>query len=245
MTSLCSWLSGLHIDRYQQQGRARAAWWVSFANIALNLGILGFFKYFNFFVECLGDVLAAVGLGVSMPMLRIVLPVGISFYTFQALSYSIDVYRGEMKPTRDWVAFFAFVSFFPQLVAGPIERARNLLPQIERDRVIGSEDVWEGLRLVFWGLFKKVVVADNLAVLVDGTFAVEGMSGGAALMSVYAFAFQIYCDFSGYSDMARGLARMMGIDLMVNFRNPYFAKNPKEFWARWHISLSTWLKDYI
>lgn len=245
VTSLCSWLSGLHIDRYQQQGRARAAWWVSFANIALNLGILGFFKYFNFFVESLGDVLSAVGLGVSMPMLRIVLPVGISFYTFQALSYSIDVYRGEMKPTRDWVAFFAFVSFFPQLVAGPIERARNLLPQIERDRVIGSEDVWEGLRLVFWGLFKKVVVADNLAVLVDGTFAVEGMSGGAALMSVYAFAFQIFCDFSGYSDMARGLARMMGIDLMVNFRNPYFAKNPKEFWARWHISLSTWLKDYI
>ena len=244
-TSLFGWVSGLFIRRYQDAGRERAAWWVSCGNIVLNLGILGFFKYYNFFVDSFVAAFGRCGIGLEPRLLNIVLPVGISFYTFQALSYSIDVYRRQMAPTRNWVAFFAFVSFFPQLVAGPIERASNLLPQIERPRTITREETGSGLWLVVWGLFKKCVVADNLAVLVDGAFGAKGGTGAMGLMMVYAFAFQIYCDFSGYSDIARGLARMMGINLMVNFNNPYFALNPKDFWARWHISLSTWLRDYL
>jgi D-alanyl-lipoteichoic acid acyltransferase DltB (MBOAT superfamily) len=245
VTSLASWASGLAIARFRSAGRERAAWWGSFGNIALNLGILGFFKYFNFFTESFAAALGSVGLSVTTPVLHVVLPVGISFYTFQALSYSIDVYRGHLAPTRDIVAFFAFVSFFPQLVAGPIERAANLLPQMEKPRRITRAAVSSGTQLALFGLFKKMVVADNLATLVDGAFGAPGVGGAASLVAVYAFAMQIYCDFSGYSDIARGIARMMGFELMVNFRLPYFAKNPKEFWARWHISLSTWLRDYL
>ncbi len=244
-TSLSSWASGLLIARARSAGNERGAWWASFGNIALNLGILGFFKYWNFFVESFAALFGSVGLGLEPRLLGIVLPVGISFYTFQALSYSIDVYRGRLEPTRDWVDFFAFVAFFPQLVAGPIERAGQLLPQMQRPRTVTREGVASGTWLAVWGLFKKVVVADNLAVLVDGAFGAEGASGAMGALAVYAFAMQIYCDFSGYSDIARGVARMMGFDLMENFRLPYFAKNPKEFWARWHISLSTWLKDYV
>ena len=244
-TSFFSWGSGLIIAACRERGNGRGAWWASFGNIALNLGILGFFKYWNFFAESFAALFGSVGLGLEPRLLQIVLPVGISFYTFQALSYSIDVYRGTMEPTRDWVDFFAFVAFFPQLVAGPIERAGHLLPQMENPRAVTGEGVRSGAWLAAWGLFKKVVVADNLSVLVDGVFGAPGASGAMGLVAVYAFAMQIYCDFSGYSDIARGVARMMGFDLMENFRLPYFAKNPKEFWARWHISLSTWLRDYV
>lgn len=244
-TSFFSWGSGLLIADCRRKGNEKGAWWASFGNIALNLGILGFFKYWNFFAESFAALFGSVGLGLELRLLGIVLPVGISFYTFQALSYSIDVYRGEMEPTRDWVDFFAFVAFFPQLVAGPIERAGHLLPQMQQPRTVTHESVASGTWLAIWGLFKKVVVADNLATLVDGAFGAPEASGAMGLMATYAFAMQIYCDFSGYSDIARGVARMMGFDLMENFRLPYFAKNPKEFWGRWHISLSTWLKDYV
>lgn len=244
-TSFSSWASGLLIARCRVRGNERGAWWVSFGNIALNLGILGFFKYYNFFAESFAALFGHFGLGVEPRLLDIVLPVGISFYTFQALSYSIDVYRGQLEPTRDWVDFFAFVAFFPQLVAGPIERAGNLLPQMQRPRMVARESVASGAWLAVWGLFKKVVIADNLASLVDGAFGAEGASGAMGWIAVYAFAMQIYCDFSGYSDIARGVARMMGFGLMENFRLPYLAKNPKDFWARWHISLSTWLRDYV
>ncbi|MBR6023314.1 MAG: MBOAT family protein [Kiritimatiellae bacterium] len=244
-TSFFSWGSGLVIAEYRRKGNERGAWWTSFGNIALNLGILGFFKYYNFFAESFAALFGSVGLGLEPRLLKIVLPVGISFYTFQALSYSIDVYRGKLEPTRDWVDFCAFVAFFPQLVAGPIERAGHLLPQMANPRTVTEEKVKSGAWLAVWGLFKKVVIADNLSALVDGTYGAAGATGAMGLMATYAFAMQIYCDFSGYSDMARGLARMMGFDLMENFRLPYFAKNPKEFWARWHISLSTWLKDYV
>ena len=244
-TSFFSWGSGLVIAECRRRGNERGAWWTSCGNIVLNLGILGFFKYWNFFVESFAALFGSVGLGLEPRLLHIVLPVGISFYTFQALSYSIDVYRGQLEPTRDWVDFFAFVAFFPQLVAGPIERAGHLLPQMANPRTVTGEGVRSGAWLAVWGLFKKVVVADNLSSLVDGAFGAAGASGAMGLMAVYAFAMQIYCDFSGYSDVARGIARMMGFDLVENFRLPYFAKNPKEFWARWHISLSTWLRDYI
>ena len=244
-TSFSSWASGLIIAKCRAGGNERGAWWASAGNIALNLGILGFFKYYNFFVESFVALFGHFGLGLEPRLLGIVLPVGISFYTFQALSYSIDVYRGELEPTRNWVDFFAFVAFFPQLVAGPIERAGHLLPQMENPRTVTREGVANGAWLAMWGLFKKVVIADNLASLVDSAFGVEGASGAMGWIAVYAFAMQIYCDFSGYSDIARGVARMMGFELMENFRLPYLAKNPKEFWARWHISLSTWLRDYV
>ena len=215
------------------------------ASIVSNLGILGFFKYFNFFAENLAALLQTFGVEVSLRHLNIVLPVGISFYTFQTMSYTLDVYRGQMRAARSFLDFAAFVSFFPQLVAGPIERAARLLPQIQQPRTIARNGLESGAWLVAWGLFKKCVVADNLAVLVDGAFRADAPTGAVALLAVYAFAFQIYCDFSGYSDIARGLSRWMGIELMLNFDNPYFAVNPKDFWARWHVSLSSWLRDYL
>ncbi len=248
LTSLCSWGSGLAIGHFRRRGASRAAWWSCAANVGLNLGILGVFKYYDFFASSAAAAAAALGWTADVPLLRVILPVGISFYTFQALSYTLDVHRGQMRPTRNAVDFCAFVAFFPQLVAGPIERASNLLPQIENPRTVTPEGTREGIWLVAWGLFKKCVIADNLAVLVDGVFNGGGTAtagGAACLLAVYAFAFQIYCDFSGYSDIARGLAKMMGVDLMLNFNNPYFALNPKDFWARWHISLSTWLRDYL
>ena len=194
-TSFFSWGSGLVIHECRRKGNERGAWWASALNLILNLGILGFFKYYNFFAESLVSLVGTTGLGLELRLLNVVLPVGISFYTFQALSYTIDVYRGNLEPTKDWVNFFAFVAFFPQLVAGPIERASHLLPQIERERTVTREMVRSGLWLVIWGLFKKVVVADNLALLVDANFAAEGATGAMGLASVYAFAFQIYCDF--------------------------------------------------
>jgi D-alanyl-lipoteichoic acid acyltransferase DltB (MBOAT superfamily) len=179
-------------------------------------------------------------------ILNVILPVGISFYTFQSLSYTLDVYRDQLKPTQDWVAFFAYVSFFPQLVAGPIERASHLLPQFESQRVIRKNDLSEGIWLMIWGMFKKVVVADNMAPLVDMVYQENsGVVGPVILLATLAFGFQIYCDFSGYSDIARGVARILGFDLMFNFNLPYFATSPSDFWRRWHISLSTWFRDYL
>jgi alginate O-acetyltransferase complex protein AlgI len=216
------------------------------ASVVSNLGILFTFKYFGFFQESFAAVLNAVGMPIHPATLSIVLPVGISFYTFQTMSYTIDIYRGNLEPSRDFLDFALFVSFFPQLVAGPIERAVNLLPQFTRRRYVTTEQIREGLWLILWGYFKKVYIADNVSQVVEAAFA-SGASGtgASALIGVYAFAVQIYCDFSGYSDIARGLSKLMGIELMVNFNLPYFAKNPSDFWRRWHISLSTWLRDYL
>lgn len=210
-----------------------------------NLAILGFFKYFNFFADNLVVLLQWAGLPTFTRHLNIILPVGISFYTFQAMSYALDIYRGHLRPARSFLDFATFVAFFPQLVAGPIERASNLLPQIENPRKVTRAGIESGTWLIFWGLFQKCVIADNLAILVDGVFDSPTPTGAMSLLALYAFAFQIFCDFAGYSNIARGLARWMGVELMVNFNNPYFAVNPKEFWARWHISLSSWLRDYL
>ena len=236
-TSACSYASGLLIG----QGRWRkAALW---GNIVLNLGILALFKYYDFFAAELARMLGCSGDSV---MLHLILPVGISFYTFQALSYSIDVYRGKLEPTRDAVAFFAYVSFFPQLVAGPIERATNLLPQFQRQRQFDYATAVDGVRQMLWGFFKKAVVADNCAVYVDAVWSdIAGQSGPNLALAAALFSIQIYCDFSGYSDIAIGCAKLFGIRLMRNFKVPYFSRDMAEFWRRWHISLTTWFRDYL
>jgi D-alanyl-lipoteichoic acid acyltransferase DltB (MBOAT superfamily) len=214
-------------------------------SLATNLGVLGFFKYFNFFLESFHGVLRAAGVEHPSWTWNIILPVGISFYTFQTLSYTLDVYYRRIEPTRDLIAFLAFVSFFPQLVAGPIERASHLLPQFQTPRLITPDDLKEGVWLILWGLFKKVVVADNLARHAELAFDHSIVSGPVVLLGTLAFAGQIYGDFSGYSDIARGLGRVLGFDLRLNFNLPYVASNVREFWRRWHISLSTWLRDYL
>jgi D-alanyl-lipoteichoic acid acyltransferase DltB (MBOAT superfamily) len=215
-------------------------------SIVFNLTILGFFKYFNFFAESFAQFASSFGWSPSYTTLNIVLPVGISFYTFQEMSYSIDVYRKRVEPCRNLVDFALFVSFFPQLVAGPIERAGHLIPQIQSERRVTIRHLAHGYFLILWGLFKKVVIADNLGITVDEIFAKQGgFASNEVLIGVLFFAFQIYCDFSGYSDIARGIAKWMGFDLMVNFNLPYLARNPSDFWRRWHISLSTWLRAYL
>ena len=214
-------------------------------SILTNLGMLGFFKYFDFFVGSAVEALATAGIQVRASSLGIVLPVGISFYTFQTLSYTIDLYRGQIKAEHNLLNFSLFVAFFPQLVAGPIERASRLLPQMSVPNPITREKLYSGFWLICWGLFKKVVIADNAARIVDIVFSNSSPSGAAALIGMYAFAFQIYCDFSGYSDIARGCARILGFELSLNFNLPYFATNPSDFWRRWHISLSSWLRDYL
>ncbi len=240
-TSLCSWGSGLLIERYRQRPVAKA---VHVLNIVLNLAILGVFKYYDFFVISFANLFLhgrTDGL-----LLNIILPVGISFYTFQALSYSIDVYRGKLEPTRDIVQFFAFVSFFPQLVAGPIERATNLLPQFAKPRTFDYAQAVDGMRQILWGLFKKIVVADNCAAYVDYVYGAYSTQSGLTLaIAAVLFAFQIYGDFSGYSDIAIGTSKLFGIKLMRNFDNPYFSRDIAEFWRRWHISLTTWFRDYV
>jgi len=216
------------------------------ASIATNLGLLGVFKYYDFFVQSLAEAAHSLGVSFDLSTLGLILPVGISFYTFQTLSYSIDVYRRRLEPTDDALAFFAYVSFFPQLVAGPIERAKNLLPQFLADRKLDEGAARDGLRQMLWGLFKKVVVADSCAPLVDEAFShPEGSPSIFLAAAVVLFAFQIYCDFSGYSDIARGCARLFGIELSQNFSYPYFSRDVGEFWRRWHISLSTWFRDYV
>ncbi len=215
-------------------------------SIIANLSILGFFKYFNFFAQSTTELLQIFGFNVDSVTLNIILPVGISFYTFQTMSYTIDVYRKKLKPTHNILNFAVFVSFFPQLVAGPIERAVNLLPQVATKRIISKEMINAGLFLILWGFFKKVVIADNCAIISNSIFNnYESFHNIDLLIGVLAFTFQIYGDFSGYSDIARGISKMLGFELMVNFRLPYFAISPSDFWNRWHISLSSWLRDYL
>jgi alginate O-acetyltransferase complex protein AlgI len=215
------------------------------ASLVTNLGFLGFFKYCDFFIESAAASLELFGLSPNLTTLGIVLPVGISFYTFQTLSYTIDVYRGRMKAETSLLNFATYVAFFPQLVAGPIERARDLLPQFREPTRLKAEQLHSGFFLICWGLFKKVVVADNVAGIADAAFALEDPNGWQALLGAYAFAVQIYCDFSGYTDIARGAARCLGFELSLNFNIPYVAQNPSDFWRRWHISLSSWLRDYL
>lgn len=226
------------------QKGARRAWLA--VTLVVCLGILGLFKYFNFFADSLVQLLGGLGLSVSPVTLNLLLPVGISFYTFQSLSYVIDVYRKEVEPEKSFFRFATFVAFFPQLVAGPIERTGNLLPQINKQFCFSYQKATYGMKLMAWGLFKKIVVADTLAVYVDTVYnSVHSFTGFALIGASVLFAFQIYCDFSGYSDIAIGVAKLFDIDLMRNFHSPYVAVSIREFWSRWHISLSTWFKDYV
>lgn len=241
-TSFCSWGSGLLIQKYRDNGKT--AKFISTANIVLNLTILGVFKYYDFFATSFANVF--LGGKTDGLLLNIILPVGISFYTFQALSYSIDVYKGKLEPTRDIIEFFAFVSFFPQLVAGPIERATNLLPQFQKPRGFDYSTAVDGSRQILWGLFKKMVVADRCAIFADEIFSsYSTQTGSNLLLGAIMFSFQIYGDFSGYSDIAIGTSKLFGIKLMRNFNVPYFSRDIAEFWRRWHISLTTWFRDYI
>ena len=216
------------------------------SSLIFNLGILCFFKYFNFFIDSVSDFLTLFSLKVNITTLKIVLPVGISFYTFQSLSYTIDVYKRKIEPTLDYFSFYAYVSFFPQLVAGPIERPAHFLKQFQVKKVFSYGNSVEGLRLVLWGFFKKIVIADNFGVLADAVFESKtSIPGLSVIAGTTFFALQIYADFSGYSDIAIGISRMLGFDLMTNFKTPYFAKSFNDFWSRWHISLSTWFRDYV
>lgn len=217
--------------------------WVS---LGVNLGILGFFKYFGFFSESLSSLLVGLGIQADWRLINILLPVGISFYTFQTLSYTFDIYRGKLQPVNHFLDFALFVAFFPQLVAGPIERASHFLPQVSSKRVITLAKTTRGCFLILFGLFKKIAIADGMAGSVDAIYNSSGIVGTLdVILATYLFAIQIYCDFSGYSDIARGVSKLLGFDLMVNFETPYFAVNPSDFWRRWHISLSTWLRDYL
>ena len=251
VTTLINFYTGIGIEKYSQSSNSEAEIRkkqriLLTVSIVASLGMLGFFKYWGFFIDSTSALLTALGMSTSLPVLEILLPVGISFYTFQTMSYTIDVYRGETKPTRNLADFALYVAYFPQLVAGPIERSSSLLPQILKRRERLEGDFTEGLSLVMMGLFMKVVVADNLSLIANGGFSGhEDVTGADALMGIYAFAFQIYGDFAGYSLIARGVSKWLGIDLMTNFRMPYLARNPSDFWQRWHISLSSWLRDYL
>lgn len=215
-------------------------------SIITNIGFLSFFKYYNFFIDSFIDLSENFGFQANIHSLNIILPVGISFYTFQTMSYTLDIYNGKMNPTKDILAFFTYVSFFPQLVAGPIERAKALLPQFLEKRKFNYLQAAGGMRQILWGLFKKMVIADNIAGNVNLIFAQEeSLPGSVLFMGSVFFAFQIYCDFSGYSDIALGTAKLFGFKLSTNFALPYFSRNISEFWSRWHISLSTWFRDYV
>lgn len=243
-TSACSYASGLLLERFEGQRKRQKM--VSAANIVLNLGILGLFKYYNFFVDNLELLFSAMGFHLDMMTMSIILPVGISFYTFQALSYTIDIYQQKLPATHDIIEFFAFISFFPQLVAGPIERATNLLPQFQKERKFDYAKAVDGLRQMLWGFLKKLVVADNCAAVVNEHWNdYQTLPGLTLFILGVLFTLQIYCDFSGYSDIAIGCARLFGINLMRNFNFPYFSRSIPEFWRRWHISLTTWFRDYI
>lgn len=234
---------GKQLARSKDQ-QARKHWlWLS---ISANLGLLAFFKYYNFFIESFSEAFQLMGVAFSPNSLQLILPVGISFYTFQTMSYTIDVYRRQTEATDDALAFFAYVSFFPQLVAGPIERATTFLPQFNQLHTFNYERIRVGLQLILWGLFKKMVIADNCAYWVDQIFADPGGHSSLLLvLGIILFAFQIYGDFSGYSDIAIGTGRLLGFELRKNFAYPYFSRDVAEFWRRWHISLSTWFRDYV
>ncbi|MGZ4158676.1 MAG: MBOAT family O-acyltransferase, partial [Bacteroidia bacterium] len=215
-------------------------------SISINLGFLGLFKYYNFFASSFSDLLMHIGFKVDIWTLKVILPIGISFYTFHGLSYVIDIYKDRIKPVRNFIDYSLFVSFFPLLVAGPIERATHLLPQIQQKRHFDYNKAVDGLRQILWGLFKKVVIADNCAEYANMAFhSPSHYSGSTLLLGAVMFAFQIYCDFSGYSDIALGTARLFGIELLRNFAFPYFSRDIAEFWRRWHISLSSWFRDYL
>jgi alginate O-acetyltransferase complex protein AlgI len=234
---------GRKLKHEENQIKRKTLLWIS---IVVNLGFLGFFKYFNFFLDNFISAFSFFGSEITANSLNIILPVGISFYTFQTMSYTIDVYRRKLEPTDDIIAFSAFVSFFPQLVAGPIERATNLLPQFYEKRTFDYTKAVDGMRQILWGLFKKVVIADNCALYANETFNNSGdYSGSSLFLGALFFTFQIYGDFSGYSDIAIGTSRLFGFNLMQNFAFPYFSRDIAEFWRRWHISLSTWFRDYL
>jgi len=242
-STLIDYLIGLRLKTESDSSKRK---WLLRLSVIMNLGFLGFFKYFNFFVESFQAMLLSLGLEPDIHTLHIILPVGISFYTFQSMSYTIDVYNKKIPVERDFLRFATFIAFFPQLVAGPIVRARELLPQFGEDIRFEWNRFSFGLAQVLWGFFKKVAVADSLAPFVDQCFsAPESFSAIHLSLGVFFYAFQIYCDFSGYSDIAIGLARIMGFDFPDNFRTPYFSKNFSEFWTRWHITLSSWLRDYL
>lgn len=234
---------GVQLKKAKKENKRKILLWIS---ILINLGFLGFFKYYNFFVQNFIDAFSLFGAKINTGLLNIILPVGISFYTFQTLSYTIDVYKKKLEPTKDFIAFAAFVSFFPQLVAGPIERASHLLPQFYSKRKFEYSKAVDGLRQILWGLFKKVVIADNCAEYANIIFNnSDDYSGSTLVLGALFFTFQIYGDFSGYSDIAIGVSRLFGFDLMKNFAFPYFSRDIAEFWRRWHISLSTWFRDYL
>jgi D-alanyl-lipoteichoic acid acyltransferase DltB (MBOAT superfamily) len=219
--------------------------WFMALSIVSNFGMLGFFKYFNFFADNVQAVLAALGVSVRLPLLRVILPVGISFYTFQAMSYTIDVFRGELRARRSLLDVAVFISFFPHLVAGPIQRASYLLPQVESERRFSVSKAASGFYLMVWGFFKKLVIADNVGVIANKVFALRDPSFEILWAGVFAFAIQIYADFSAYTDIARGSSRWLGFELTENFDHPYMARTPADFWRRWNISLSTWFRDYV
>ena len=242
-STVVDYLVGQRLRTEDKQSKRKVLLWIS---IIVNLGFLGFFKYYNFFLENFVDAFSLFGMQINANSLNIILPVGISFYTFQTLSYTIDVYRKKLEPTQDFMAFSAFVCFFPQLVAGPIERATNLLPQFYKKRTFEYHKAVDGMRQILWGLFKKVVIADNCAEFANQIFNNSAdMNGSSLVLGAIFFTFQIYGDFSGYSDIAIGTSRLFGFDLKQNFATPYFSRDIAEFWRRWHISLSTWFRDYL
>ena len=244
LSTIVDYFIGLHIPKQDSEKKQKL---LLLCSVLFNLSILGFFKYYNFFVDSWIDFFNSFGYEIkSVWTLNIILPVGISFYTFQTMSYTIDIYRKKLQPTKDFISFASFVSFFPQLVAGPIERASNLLPQILKKRQFNYNQAIQGLRLIIWGMFKKVVIADSLAPIVDNIFSnYQDLGGGVLWLGAIYFAFQIYCDFSGYSDIAIGTSKLFGFEIMSNFKFPYLSRNIGEFWRRWHISLSSWFRDYL
>ena len=242
-SSFVDYFVGIYLSKVNNERKRKLLLWTS---ILVNLGFLGFFKYFNFFTQSFADAFTILGTPIEASRLDIILPVGISFYTFQTLSYSIDVYKRDLEPTNNIIAFFAFVTFFPQLVAGPIERATSLLPQFYKKRSFDYSKAVDGLRQILWGLFKKVVIADNCARFANQIFNNSADYNGSTLViGALFFTFQIYGDFSGYSDIAIGTSRLFGFNLKKNFSFPYFSRDIAEFWRRWHISLSTWFRDYL
>ena len=243
LSSSVDFFVGIGLSKTQNLNKRKYLLWLS---LLVNLGLLGVFKYFNFFAESFANAFTFFGTNINPTRLSIILLVGISFYTFQTLSYTFDVYRKKLKPTYDPLVFFTYVSFFPQLVAGPIERATNLLPQFSQKRIFDYHNATRGITQIIWGLFKKVVIADNSAFIVNQIFTdYSDYSGSTLMLGAIFFAFQIYGDFSGYSDIAIGTARLFGIELKTNFAYPYFSRDVAEFWRRWHISLSTWFRDYL
>jgi alginate O-acetyltransferase complex protein AlgI len=242
-STLLDYFTGIKMFEARTPGMKKFWFWLS---VCVNLGFLGVFKYFNFFAASFSQAMSLVGFQTSPWVLNIVLPVGISFYTFHGLSYVIDIYKDRIKPEKDFVVYSVFVSFFPLLVAGPIERATHLLPQIKKPRTFDYSQAVDGLKQILWGMFKKVVIADNCAYYANMIFNNSGdYSGSTLVIGALFFTFQIYCDFSGYSDIALGTARLFGIELLRNFAFPYFSRDIAEFWRRWHISLSSWFRDYL